>query len=85
MSRIVYVNGNFCEPSEAKVSIFDRGLLFADGIYEVVAVMDGKLVDFSGHMKRLRRSLGELAIAEPLSEEEILDVHRQLVERNKLD
>lgn len=85
MSRTVYVNGEFCGASEAKVSIFDRGFTFADAIYEVVAVMDGRLIDFFQHMGRLRRSLGELAIAEPLTEGELLAIHRQLVERNGLD
>ena len=85
MSRTVYLNGKFCKAAEARVSIFDRGFNFADGIYEVVAVMDGKLIDFPGHMGRLRRSLSELAIAEPLSEKELLAIHRQLVERNRID
>ena len=58
MTRTVYLNGGYCEVMEARVSIFDRGLLFADSIYEVVAVLDGMLVDFAGHMRRLRRSLG---------------------------
>lgn len=84
MSRSVFVNGEFCAPSEAKVSIFDRGLTFADGVYEVVAVMDGKLIDFAGHMGRLRRSLGELKIDPPMDEHEILSVVRDLVQRNAL-
>ena len=59
MSRIVYVNGAF-EPEEvAKISVFDRGFLFGDAVYEVTAVLDGKLVDFDGHLARLDRSLGE--------------------------
>lgn len=85
MPRIVYVDGNYCEASEAKVSIFDRGLTFADAVYEVVAVMDGRLIDFSGHMSRLRRSLRELDIPEPLSESDILAIHRELVVRNDLE
>lgn len=84
MTRTVYLNGGYCEVMEARVSIFDRGLLFADSIYEVVAVLDGMLVDFAGHMRRLRRSLGELDIADPLSEEQILDIHRELVNRNDI-
>ena len=85
MSRTVYVNGNYCAPEKATVSVFDRGFNFADGVYEVVAVMDGKLVDFDGHMRRLRRSLGELDIPEPLTEEELLTIHRELVSSNDLD
>ena len=59
MSRTVYVNGEYLPEEEAKISIFDRGFLMADGVYEVTSVLDGKLVDFDGHAKRLERSLGE--------------------------
>ena len=62
MTRTVYVNGDFVEETKAVVSIFDRGFLFADGIYEVVAVMDGKLIEFPCHMNRLRRGLREIKI-----------------------
>lgn len=84
MSRVVYVNGEYCDAADAKVSIFDRGLTFADAIYEVVAVMDGKLIDFPGHMSRLSRCLGELDIPQPLDSDEILAIHRELVQRNEL-
>lgn len=82
MSRIVYVNGVYCAPEEAKVSIFDRGLLFADAVYEVAGVFEGRLVDFDSHMARLRRSLDELRIDPPLTRDEILAVMRELVARN---
>ena len=85
MSRTVYVNGDYCAPEQATVSVFDRGFNFADGVYEVVAVMEGKLVDFDGHMRRLRRSLSELDIPEPLTETELLDIHRELVSGNNLE
>ena len=85
MTRTVYVNGDFCDAEKATISIFDRGFLFADGVYEVVSVMDGKLIDFAGHMSRLRRSLGELNIPEPLTEAELLAVIRNLVQSNGLD
>ena len=52
MSRIVYLNGKFIEETKAKVSIFDRALLFSDALYEVTSVLDGKLIDFDNHMKR---------------------------------
>jgi D-alanine transaminase len=84
MTRTVYVNGSFCAADQAKISIFDRGFLFADAVYEVIAVLDGKLVNFAVHMRRLRRSLGELNIPEPLSETGYLSVMRQLVSRNEL-
>lgn len=84
MSRTVFVNGAYLPEDEARVSVFDRGFLFADGVYEVVSVLDGKLIDFAGHMARLRRSLGELAMAMPMEEAEFLAMHRALVKRNGL-
>lgn len=83
--RTVYVNGDYVPENEAKVSVFDRGFLFADAIYEVAAVLDGKLVDFPAHTKRLHRSAGELGMRVDVSDEELLDIHRQLVERNGID
>jgi len=53
MNRTVYLNGDYLPETEAKVSIFDRGFLMADGVYEVTSVLDGKLIDFAGHAKRL--------------------------------
>ncbi len=84
MSRIVYVNGDYVPEGEAVISIFDRGFLMADGVYEVTSVLDGKLVDFAGHMARLRRSLGELDMASPASDVELETIHRELVTRNTL-
>ena len=63
MEQIAYVNGSFVPLSEAKVSILDRGFLFADGIYEVAAVLDGKLIDNASHLARLERSVGEIELA----------------------
>jgi D-alanine transaminase len=82
MSRIVYVNGEYLPEEEAKVSVFDRGFLFADGVYEVTTVVDGRLVDFDAHAARLERSLGELEMESPVSRAELLDIHRELVARN---
>ncbi|MEM7171581.1 MAG: D-amino acid aminotransferase [Pseudomonadota bacterium] len=82
MTRIVYVNGEFLPLSEAKVSIFDRGLLFADAVYEVAAVFDGKIIDFEGHIARFHRSIGELEIPAPLSNAEILSAFRALIAQN---
>ena len=65
MEKIAYVNGSYLPLSEAKVSILDRGFLFADGIYEVAAVLDGKLVDNASHLARLERSVGEIELALP--------------------
>jgi D-alanine transaminase len=85
MSRIVYVNGEYLPEEEAKVSIFDRGFLFADGVYEVTSVLDGKLIDFDGHAARLARSLNELGMARPVDDDELLEIHRELVTRNGID
>ena len=85
MSRIVYVNGAYLPEEEAKVSVFDRGFLFADGVYEVTSVLGGKLIDFAGHAKRLQRSLDELEMANPLSEDDWLTVHRELVAQNGIE
>jgi D-alanine transaminase len=85
MSRIVYVNGAYVPEEEAKISVFDRGFLFADGVYEVTSVLDGKLVDLAGHLKRLRRSLAELEMPAPASDAELEAIHRTLVARNGLE
>ena len=82
--RTVYLNGSYIPENEAKVSIFDRGLLFADSVYEVVGVMEAKLLDFKGHMARLDRSLRELGMPKPLSDDQILAIDRALVARNGL-
>ena len=85
MTRTVYVNGDYLPESEAKVSIFDRGFLMADGVYEVTSVLDGKLIDFDGHVKRLARSLKELDMTCPLDEAGLLEMHRELVARNGIE
>ena len=85
MDSIAYVNGSFVPLSEAKVSILDRGFLFADGIYEVSAVLDGRLVDNASHLARLERSVGEISLALPESIERIVEIQKELITRNKLD
>ncbi|MGB0900186.1 D-amino-acid transaminase [Halocynthiibacter sp.] len=85
MSRTVYVNGQYLPEEEAQVSIFDRGFLFADAVYEVTSVLDGKLIAYDGHVERLWRSLGELDMAAPCTPEELLEIHRELVSRNGID
>ena len=84
MTRTVYLDGEYLPETEAKVSIFDRGFLMADGVYEVTSVLDGKLIDFPGHMERLKRSLDELAMKNPLSDDDWLTVHRKLVAENAI-
>ena len=85
MSRIVYVNGSYLPEEQAKISVFDRGFLFADGVYEVSSVLRGKLIDNRGHLARLHRSLGELDMAAPASDAEIEAIQKALIEKNALD
>lgn len=82
--RTVYLNQQFVPESDAKLSIFDRGFLFADAVYEVVSVLDGGLIDFEAHLKRLRRSLGEIHLVLELSDAQLLLMHQELVRLNDL-
>lgn len=81
---VAYLNGRFVPLAEAHVSVLDRGFLFADGIYEVAAVIGGKLVDSASHLARLERSTGAIGIALPLSLAEIEAAQKELVVRNEL-
>ena len=82
--RTVYVNGEYLPEDQAKVSIFDRGFLMADGVYEVTSVLDGKLIAFDGHAERLTRSMNELDMRAPATTEELLEIHRELVRLNDI-
>jgi len=84
MSRIAYVNGEYLPESEAKISVFDRGFLFADGVYEVTPIVNGKLVDYPAHMERLERSLSELKMAWPCTKDALKTMHEELIVRNTL-
>ena len=84
MPRTVYLNGEYVHESEAKVSIFDRGFLMADGVYEVTSVIGGKLIDFEGHAIRLARSMNELMMQPAITKDALLEVHRELIVRNDL-
>jgi len=85
MGRIVFVNGKYLPEEEGKISIFDRGFLFADGVYEVTAVVNGRLIDYVPHMQRLERSLSELKIDMPVTELELRHMHDEMIRRNRLD
>ena len=85
MSRTVYLNGAYMPEEDAKISIFDRGFLMADGVYEVTSIIDGKLIDFDGHTARLDRSLRELDMENPISRDDLLKAHRELVRLNAID
>jgi D-alanine transaminase len=85
MSRTVYLNGDYLPEEDAKISIFDRSFLMADGVYEVTSVLGGKLIDFAGHSKRLERSLSELEMQKPDAFDDLLEIHRELVRLNDID
>jgi D-alanine transaminase len=85
MSRIIYVNGSFVPEADAKVSVFDRAFLFADGVYEVTAVLGGRPLDLDAHLARLHRSLAEMQIAPPLNHAELRALHRELIARNGVE
>jgi len=84
MSRIVYVNGEYLPEEDAKISVFDRGFLMADAVYEVTSIIDGKMLDFAGHATRLERSLNEIDMKQPCTMAELEAIHRELMARNDL-
>ena len=83
--RTVYLNGEYMPETEARVSIFDRAFLMADGVYEVTSVLGGKLIDFAGHLARLERSLNALDMQKPDGFDSLLEIHRALVRRNGIE
>ena len=85
MQRIVYVNGAFVPENEAKISIFDRGFLFADGVYEVTGVLQGRMIENNQHLRRLHRSLSELNLPAPFDDQKIIAVQEELIRRNRLE
>jgi D-alanine transaminase len=84
LDRIAYIDGSFVPLAEAKVSVLDRGFLFADGIYEVAAVLDGRLIDNASHLARLERSVGEIALQLPETLPRIQEIQKELIARNQL-
>ena len=84
MVRTVFLNGKYINENDAKLSIFDRGFLFGDSVYEVTAVIQQKLVSWEGHTRRLRRSLGEIGMNLDLSDDDLLAVHRKLIALNEV-
>ncbi len=84
MSRIAYVNGRYVPHRSARVHIEDRGYQFADGIYEVVAVRHGHLVDEVPHLDRLDRSLGEMRMAAPMGRAPLRHAMREVIRRNRV-
>lgn len=84
MTRIVYLNGDYVPEQDARVSVFDRGFLFADAVYEVTAVLNGRLLENDGHIARLTRSCRELQLTLPVPPEELEAIQRELITRNRL-
>jgi D-alanine transaminase len=84
VARYAFVNGDYIEAEKAAISIFDRGFLFADGVYEVTAVLNGHMIDFTPHLQRLRSSLAKLEMALPMVDTAIEAMHHGLIERNGL-
>jgi D-alanine transaminase len=84
LDQLAYLNGSFVPLKDAKVSVLDRGFLFADGIYEVSAVLDRKLVDNASHLARLQRSVGEIALELPETLDRIQEIQKELIARNEL-
>lgn len=84
MGRIVYVHGQFVPEEEARIGLFDRGFLFGDAVYEVTAVIAGRMIDNDLHLARLERSLKELDIPLALDRPEIVAVQTELIARNAL-
>ena len=85
MTRTVYLNGDYLPEAEAKVSIFDRGFVMGDAVYEVTSVLNRQILEFDGHLARLTRSLEALGMKNPLDRAEWLNIHHKLVELNDID
>ncbi len=84
MSKFAYVNGSYVSHCDAAVHIEDRGYQFGDGVYEVVLLINGKMADCNGHLKRLDRSLRELEMKRPVSEGALLQIMSRLTRLNRL-
>ena len=84
MNKQVYVNGKYFDKNDAVVSVFDRGFLFADSVYEVTAVINGFLVDWNAHFSRLKNSLKEINLNFNIQEKDIFSIQKNLIEKNKI-
>jgi D-alanine transaminase len=84
VGRIAYVNGRYLPLAQAGVHIEDRAMQFADGIYEVVGVLEGLILDEEHHLDRLARSVGEIQMAMPMEREALKLVIREVARRNRI-
>lgn len=85
MTRTVFVNDDWYDEKHAQISIFDRSVMFADSVYEVTSFLEGKFLDFDGHIKRLKNSLDALDIKLDVDRDRFLSIHRELIKRNGLE
>ena len=85
MSNISFVNGVYIDQKDAMVNVEDRGYQFADGVYEVFAVIKKKIVDYDGHINRLYRSLNEISLKSPIVKDAYLFHIRNLIRKNKIN
>jgi D-alanine transaminase len=83
MSRVAYVNGRYLRHAEAQVHVEDRGYQFSDGVYEVILIKDGKMIDEEQHLERLKKSLSSLEINSPMKRAPMRQVMKELIKRNK--
>ena len=84
MSRIAYVNGRYLPHHSATVHVEDRGYQFSDGVYEVAAICDGRIIDETGHLKRLKRSLKELRISMPMKEQPLKAIFQEIIDSKNI-
>ena len=85
MSRVIFINGEYKDYNNALTHVEDRGYQFADGVYEVFSVKSGKLIDYTGHIKRLTRSLNEIKIKYPINMRSILFHMKNIIKRNLIE
>ena len=83
MPKNAYINSNFIDFKKAKIHIEDRGLQFADSVYEVIAILNNNLIDLNYHFKRLRYSLNELDIKFRLNKKNLNKIILDLIKKNK--
>jgi D-alanine transaminase len=84
MCETVFLNGEFLKNDEAKISIFDRGFIFGDGVYEVVPVVQGAILDKEPFLERFKRSLREIELSMPYSQERLFEIIEDIIKINNI-
>ena len=85
MSRVIFVNGQYCDYNKSNIHVEDRGYQFADGVYEVFTVINSSIVDYTQHLDRLYRSLSELKIKSPISKNTYIFVYNSNCHKSTWD